>query len=146
MFSKLGKGPELVEACIDLGAGEITKAVDAEPFAAETAQHRSVNDSPAEFLVADVALFEVEAALGEIADEAAGEAVARASRVEDFIQQIPRDDGMSVGTEQDRAVLADSILVFMTLFDRMPFRSIPSLRFSSECMIPLTRPSARSGA
>ena len=49
---------------------------------------------------------QIEALLGQVADEAAGEAIARAGGIEDFLQQIARNDEMPVAMEQDGAVLA----------------------------------------
>ena len=50
--------------------------------------HRAIDDRAAEFLGVDLAVVEVEALLGQIADEAAGEAIARAGRIENLFEQI----------------------------------------------------------
>src|SRR5580658_5924460 len=104
--SKLGEYPELLEAGVDVGASQGPEALDAEFFAAKAAQHGAVDYGPAQVLRVDMAGFEIETAFGEIADESAGEAIARAGRVEDILQQIAGDYKMFVAMKKDGAVFA----------------------------------------
>src|SRR5271156_1595422 len=104
--SKLGEHPELLEAGVDVGASQGPEALHAEFLAAKTAEHGAIDYSAAQDLRIDVAPFEIEAAFGEIADESAREAVARAGGVKDLLEQITGDDEMLASMKKNSAVLA----------------------------------------
>src|SRR5260370_33676933 len=88
--SKFRELPELAEAPVDLLTRQRPKAVDAELFTAEAAQDRSVNDGAPQLLLVDMALLQIAAFFRHVADEAAGETVACARGIEDFLQQACR--------------------------------------------------------
>src|SRR4051812_23449905 len=80
-------GFELVVTGIDLRPGEGTEAVYAEALAAEASHHGAIDNGAAQFGEIDGAGVRVDAAAGEIADEAARETVARAGGVEHVFEQ-----------------------------------------------------------
>src|SRR5258708_19560949 len=104
--SKFRELPELPEAPVDLLARQRPKAVDAEFLAAEAAQDRSINDGAPQLLLVDMSLLQIAPLFGQIADEAAGETVARARRIEDFLQQVPRNHEVPIAPEQATSLLA----------------------------------------
>src|SRR5579863_4211563 len=91
---------ELFESSIDLRACERAETLHAKAFAAEAPQHGAVNDGAAQHAAVDVIPFQAEPVLGQIADEAAGKAVAGAGRIEDVLQQIPGHDEVGIVPEQ----------------------------------------------
>src|SRR5689334_6387735 len=95
-----GKGAELFEARIDLRPLKRPEAFHAELLTAETSHDGAVDHRAAQLAPADVILFQIEALLGEIADEAARETIARASGIEDRLQQIPGHGEIGVFAEQ----------------------------------------------
>src|ERR1035437_3727644 len=97
---------ELLIAGLDLFTGQRAEPVYPELLAAETAHDGTVNHGAAQFGEFEIAVQRGDAAAGQIADEAAGEAIARAGRVEDVFQQIARDHEVLALAEQDGAVLA----------------------------------------
>src|SRR5207244_12523069 len=103
---KLRAGFELLIARVHLGAGQRTEAVHAEFFAAETAHYGAVDDGATQIEEIDVAVTRINPARRKIADEPAGEAVARARGVEHIIEQVAGHHEVAVAPEQDRAVLA----------------------------------------
>src|SRR6266481_2186997 len=106
VFSKFRTLPEFVEAPVDLLARQRTKAVHAELLTAEAAKNRSINDRAAQFLPVDVALLQIAALFGQIADEASRETVPGARRIEHFFEQVTGHHEVRVAAEQDGAVLA----------------------------------------
>src|ERR1700690_4320547 len=82
---KAGEFFELVEAGIDLRAGQGPKTVHAKLFAAEAAHHRTVDDGAADLGDGGVVL-DVEAAAGHVSEEAAGEGIARAGGIEHVLE------------------------------------------------------------
>src|ERR1035437_5491045 len=97
---------ELLIAGLDLFTGQAAETVHPELFAAEAAHHGAVEHGAAQFGKVESAARGRDAPAGQIADEAAGEAIARARRVEDVFQQIARDHEVLAAAEQDGAVLA----------------------------------------
>ena len=93
-------------AGIDLGARERAEAVHAELFAAEAAHDGAVDHGTAQFGEVHRAGFGIDTAPGQVADEAAGEAVARAGGIEDILQQVTRGHEVAAVTEEDGTVLA----------------------------------------
>src|SRR5580700_3078420 len=86
--SKLGEVPELLEARVDLFAGESTETIHTKLLAAEAPHDGTVDHSTADLFGADVTRFQIDALFGQIADEAAGEAIARARWIEHFFEQV----------------------------------------------------------
>ena len=101
-----GAAPELLVTRLDFVAGQGAEAVHSELLAAEAAHNRTVDHGAAQFGEIDIAVGGRDAAAGEIADEAAGEAIARAGGVEDIFQQIARRHEVAAAAEQDGAVFA----------------------------------------
>src|ERR1039457_143406 len=97
---------ELLITGLDFFTGQGAKTVDAEFLAAEAAHDGSVDHGAPQFGEIEVAVMGREAAAGQVADEAAGEGIARARRVEDVFQQIARHHEVLAAAEQDGAVLA----------------------------------------
>ena len=97
---------ELLIAGLDFFAGQGAEAVHAELLAAEAAHHGTVDHGAAQFGKIEIAVGGRDAAPGQVADEAAGEAIARAGGVEDVFQQIARHHEVVVAAEQDGAVFA----------------------------------------
>src|ERR1035438_1477142 len=87
--SKLKRGVvfELLIAGLDCFTGQGAEAVHPELFAAEAAHDGTVDDGAAQFGKVEIAVGGRDAAAGQIADEAAGETIARARGVEDILQQ-----------------------------------------------------------
>src|SRR4249920_1764497 len=79
---------ELPIARLDFVAGERAEAVHPEFFAAETPHHRSVDDGAAQLGEVDVAARGIDPASRQVADESAGETVARAGGIEHVVQQV----------------------------------------------------------
>src|ERR1051326_1845967 len=102
--SKLRELPKFSEACVDFGTSQRFEASDAEHLAAETPHDRSINHGAAEVLLVDMALLEIATFLGKVADEPAGETIARTGRVEHLFEQIARHHEMRIAAEQDGAV------------------------------------------
>src|SRR5271165_1967331 len=102
MKSKLGEGAKLAEALVDFGAIQRTETFDAELFATEAPHDRAVDDGAAQLAGIDVTVLQIETFFGQVADKAAGEAVARARGIEDFFEQVARDDEVGSAMEQDR--------------------------------------------
>src|SRR5450759_2492076 len=103
---KRGVVLELLITGLDLFTGQGAEPVHAELFAAEAAHHGTVDHGAAQFGKIEIAVRWRDAPAGQISDEAAGEAIARARRVEDVFQQIARDHEVLALAEQDGAVLA----------------------------------------
>src|SRR5450759_2113034 len=103
---KRGVVLELLITGLDLFTGQRAETVHPELFAAETAHHGTVDHGAAQFGKVEIAVGRRDAPAGQIADEAAGEAIARARRVENVFQQIARDHEVLALAEQNRAVLA----------------------------------------
>ncbi len=59
-----------------------------------------------QFVNIEVSVAEIETALGQVADETAGEAIARAGRIKDIFQQITRDHEKRIAPEEHRAIFA----------------------------------------
>src|SRR5260370_39875190 len=104
--SKFRELPELAEAPVDLLTRQRAKAVDPELLAAEAAQDRSINDRAPQLLLVDMSLLQIAPLFGQVADEAAGETVAFARRIEDVLQQISGNHEVRIAPEQNLAVLA----------------------------------------
>src|SRR5690349_5827839 len=103
---KRGAGFELVITRLDLVAGQRPEPVHAELFAAEAAHDRSVDDGALQFGKIQISVAGRNAPAREVADEAAGEGIARAGRVEDVLEQVARRDEVAAAAEQDGAILA----------------------------------------
>src|ERR1044071_4105191 len=101
-----GETAELFEPRIYLRPLELAETFHAELFAAEAAHHRTVNHGAAQFTPADVVFFQIEPLLGQVADEAARKAVARAGWIEDGLEQVPGHGEVRVFAKQHRAILA----------------------------------------
>src|ERR1700733_8121568 len=86
--SKLGEVPELLEALVDVFAGERAETIHPEFFAAEAAHHGPIDHGAADLLGAPLAGLEIHALFGQIADEAAGAAVTCARGIENLFEQI----------------------------------------------------------
>src|ERR1035438_8542558 len=97
---------ELLIAGLDFFTGQGAEAVHPELLAAEAAHDGTVDHGAAQFGKIEIAVGGRDAAAGQITDEAAGEAIARAGGVEDILQQIARDHEVLALAEQDGAVLA----------------------------------------
>src|SRR5579859_3423066 len=97
---------ELFKSGIDFFTRERAEALHAEAFAAEASHHGPVNHRAAQHAAADVVAIQAEAVFGQIADESAGETIARASGIENVLQQIPRNDEIRIAAEQHGAVFA----------------------------------------
>src|SRR5258705_4577270 len=97
---------KLFKSGIDFFTRERTETLHAEAFAAEASHDGPVNHRAAEHAAANVVPFQAEAVLGQIADESAGESIARASRIENVFEQVPGHDEIRVAAEQHRAELA----------------------------------------
>src|ERR1035438_5877890 len=78
---------ELLITGLDFFTGQGAKTVHAEFLAAEAAHDGSVDHGAAQFGEIEIAVMGREAAAGQVADEAAGEGIARAGRVEDVFQE-----------------------------------------------------------
>src|ERR1700690_4424104 len=87
---------ELVEAGIDLRAGQGSKTVHAELFAAEAAHHRSVGDATTD-LLKRVVVLDVQVEAGHVSEEPAGKGIARAGRIEDVVQQVAGHNEVALG-------------------------------------------------
>src|ERR1017187_980358 len=103
---KVGAVLELGIARIDFLAGEGSETLHTELFAAEATHYGAVDYGAAQIGEIEMALLEVEAAAGEIADEATGEGIARTGGVEDGFQQVAGNHKMAAAVEQDGAVFA----------------------------------------
>ena len=90
---------ELLIAGLDVFAGEGTEAVYAELFAAEASHDGAIDDGTPQFREIEFATIRGKAAAGEIADEAAGEAIARTGGVEDVVEKIAGDNEMIAAVE-----------------------------------------------
>src|SRR5262245_37403373 len=101
-----GEVAELFESGIDVAALERTKALHAKALAAEAPHHGAVDDGAAELAAADVVAFQVKSLLGQVADEASGEAIACAGGVEHVLEQISGHNEIGIAAEQHGAVLA----------------------------------------
>src|SRR5689334_7423919 len=99
-------GLELPIARLDLIAGEGAEAIDPELFAAETAHHGAVDHGAPQFVDIDLSVRSFDAAAREVADEASGEAVAGAGRVEDVFEQVARSHKVTAASEKDGAILS----------------------------------------
>src|SRR6185436_4573512 len=75
-------------------------------LAAKTAHYRAVNYRSAQILVGYFSIARVDALSGQVSDEAAGEAIARAGGIEHLLQQVAGDHEMAVLAEQNGAELA----------------------------------------
>src|SRR5580658_512669 len=105
-FSKFRAGLELLKPCVDFRACETAETIHAEHLAAEAAHHGAVDHRPPQLGNIDAAAIRLDALSGQVADEAAGEAIARAGGVENFLQQIPRRHEVAAAVEQHGAVFA----------------------------------------
>src|SRR4051794_19744969 len=101
-----GAGFKLSIPAFDLLARERAETVDSEFLAAEAAHYRAVDDGAFELVEGEVAIRRGDAASGEVADEAAGEAVAGAGRVENVFEEVAGRHEVTASAEQDRAILA----------------------------------------
>src|SRR5690242_1350126 len=88
-------------ARLDFLAGERAEAVHPELLAAEAAHDGAVDDGPLELGEVELAVLRRDAASGEVADEAAGEAIARAGRVEDLFEEVAGGHEMAVAAEEN---------------------------------------------
>src|SRR6476646_6472765 len=91
-ISRLERGAafELLITGLDFFTGQGAEPVHPELLAAETTHDGTVNHGAAQFGKSEIAVGGRHAAAGQIADESAGEAIARPGRVEDIFQQIAR--------------------------------------------------------
>src|ERR1017187_1942217 len=96
---------ELLIAGLDFFTGQGAEAVHPELLAAEAAHDGTVDYGAAQIGKIDLAVGRADAVAGQIADETAGEAIARPGGVEDVFQQIARDHEMLALAEQNRAIL-----------------------------------------
>src|SRR5579884_2108637 len=103
---ELCKTAELFKTAVDLSARQRAEPLHAETLATIAAHDGSVDHGPVQDSGIEVFVFEVKSALGEIADESSGEAVAGAGGIEHIIQQISGDDEVGVAPEQNGAVLS----------------------------------------
>src|ERR1035441_4045300 len=92
---------ELLIAGLDFFTGQGAETVHPELFAAEAAHDGTVDHGAAQFGKLEIAVGGRDAAAGQLADDTAGEAIARAGRVEDVFQQIARDHEVLALAEQD---------------------------------------------
>src|SRR5665213_2287380 len=100
------EGAELFKAGIDFFTRERAEAFHAKAFAAEASHDGPVNHGSAQHAPADLIAFEAEAVLGQIADKAARETIARAGRIENIIEQIRDSDEIGIAPEEHGAELA----------------------------------------
>src|SRR5260370_9325492 len=96
---------EFFKTGIDLGARQSAEALHAKLLAAETPHDGTVDHGSAQIAAADMAGFEIEPLLRQIADEASRETVPRARGVAHIFQQAPAHDEIRITAEQHRAVL-----------------------------------------
>src|SRR5579863_4185005 len=90
---------ELFKSGIDFFTRERAEALHPEAFAAEASHYGPVNHRAAEHAAADLVAFEAEAVFGQVADESASEAIARAGRIENIFEQVPGHDEIGVPAE-----------------------------------------------
>src|SRR4030088_1568287 len=83
---------ELFKSGIDFFTRERAKALHAEAFAAKTSHDRPIDHRAAEHAAADVVALQAKAVLGQIADESAGETIARAGGIENVLEQVAGHD------------------------------------------------------
>src|SRR5690349_19137126 len=103
---KRGAVLEFLIACLDFVASKCAKPVHPEFLTAETSHHRSVDYRTPQLFESDHAIFGNHARARQIADEAAGEAVARASRVEHVFEQIPGHHEVTAAMKHHGAIFA----------------------------------------
>src|ERR1035437_4534732 len=103
---KRGVVLELLITGIDFFTGQGAEPVHPEFLATEAAHDGTVNHGAAQFGKIEFSVGGRDAAARQMANETAGEAIARAGRVEDVFQQIARDHEVLTAAEQDGAVLA----------------------------------------
>src|SRR5450631_2168610 len=82
---------ELLITGLDFFMGQGAEAVHPELLAAKAAHDGTVDHGTPQFGKIDIAVGGRDATAGKITDEPAGEAIARAGRVEDIFQQIAGD-------------------------------------------------------
>src|SRR5579885_2270399 len=97
---EVGKAPELAAAILYLAPGQRLQPLDAERLHGEAGDGAAVDHRLLQRQRCD------RFGLGQIADEAACEAVARAGRVVDLLQRVGRRGEVVVLGEEDDAVLA----------------------------------------
>src|SRR5665213_1357465 len=100
------EGAELFKAGIDFFARERAEAFHSKAFAAEASHDGPVNHGAAQHAPADVIAFQAEAMLGQIADEAARETIARAGGIENIFKQVAGYDEIGIAPEQHGAEFA----------------------------------------
>src|SRR5260370_32253558 len=103
---KRGAVLELLITGLDFFTGQGAEAVHPELLAAEAAHDGTVDDGAPQFGKLEIAVRGRDTLAGQIAEEAAGEAIARAGGIEDVFQQIARHHEVLVAADKGGGILA----------------------------------------
>src|SRR5438309_1842066 len=99
-----GELAEFFKSSIDFGTLQSAEALHAETLTTKASHDRAVDDSAAEIPAADMVGLQIEALLRQVADKAAGEAIARSGGIKDVFEKIAWHDEEGILTEQHGAV------------------------------------------